>query len=174
MSDRRILVTDAAITLIATRGMRSVTHRAIDDYLGIPLGSAVNVAKNRQSLLAVASEGVCRRLDARCTQALQAEDNGVTFCTALACDDPRVFRAFAILSFDPEPDWQSKKTLRSAFASLATVLSTLAGITEAQARMVLGSLLARLACGPARAGQLREELPELLRPAAPEPPCVDW
>ena len=51
---RADLVADAALTLLAERGMRGLTHRAVDEAAGLPLGSTSNVARTRQALLELA------------------------------------------------------------------------------------------------------------------------
>lgn len=48
------LVADAALTLLADRGMRGLTHRAVDETAGLPQGSTSNVARTRQALLELA------------------------------------------------------------------------------------------------------------------------
>ncbi|MEV0196990.1 TetR family transcriptional regulator C-terminal domain-containing protein [Nonomuraea sp. NPDC050691] len=44
-------VAEAAITLLAERGMRGLTHRAVDEAAGLPPGSASNLARTRAALL---------------------------------------------------------------------------------------------------------------------------
>jgi DNA-binding transcriptional regulator YbjK len=44
-------VADAAIALLAERGMRGLTHRAVDDAAGLPPGSTSNLARTRAALL---------------------------------------------------------------------------------------------------------------------------
>ncbi|MCP2349094.1 TetR/AcrR family transcriptional regulator [Nonomuraea roseoviolacea] len=44
-------VAEAAITLLAERGMRGLTHRAVDETAGLPPGSASNLARTRAALL---------------------------------------------------------------------------------------------------------------------------
>ncbi|MDH2427445.1 TetR/AcrR family transcriptional regulator [Sphaerisporangium sp. TRM90804] len=50
---REELVADAAITLLVERGMRGLTHRAVDEAAGLPLGSTSNLARTRAALLAL-------------------------------------------------------------------------------------------------------------------------
>ncbi|WP_345942885.1 TetR/AcrR family transcriptional regulator [Streptomyces sp. SID486] len=45
---------DAALALLAERGMRGLTHRAVDAAAGLPPGSTSNVARTRQALLELA------------------------------------------------------------------------------------------------------------------------
>ncbi|MFJ6655571.1 TetR/AcrR family transcriptional regulator [Streptomyces sp. NPDC091377] len=53
-SARAELVADTAIALLAERGMRGLTHRAVDEAAGLPQGSTSNVARSRQALLELA------------------------------------------------------------------------------------------------------------------------
>ncbi|GAA0637739.1 hypothetical protein GCM10009535_12750 [Streptomyces thermocarboxydovorans] len=55
---RADLVADTALALLAERGMRGLTHRAVDVAAGLPQGSTSNVARTRQALL----EPAVRRL----------------------------------------------------------------------------------------------------------------
>ncbi|MHC5906446.1 TetR/AcrR family transcriptional regulator [Streptomyces sp. S6] len=50
-SDR---VADAALALLAERGMRGLTHRAVDEAAGLAQGSTSNLARTRQALLELA------------------------------------------------------------------------------------------------------------------------
>ncbi|WP_035702460.1 TetR/AcrR family transcriptional regulator [Glycomyces tenuis] len=54
MSPRARHVADAALDLLAERGMRGLTHRAVDEIAGLPLGSTSNVARSRVALLELA------------------------------------------------------------------------------------------------------------------------
>jgi DNA-binding transcriptional regulator YbjK len=49
---------DAAIHVVATKGMRGLTHRAVDAQAGVPLGSTSAYFRTRKALV----EGVVRRL----------------------------------------------------------------------------------------------------------------
>ncbi|NYV79030.1 TetR/AcrR family transcriptional regulator [Streptomyces sp. UH6] len=53
-TSRATVVADAALTLLAARGMRGLTHRAVDDAAGLPHGSTSNVARTRLALLELA------------------------------------------------------------------------------------------------------------------------
>lgn len=57
-SSRAELVADAALALLAERGMRGLTHRAVDERAGLPQGSTSNHARTREALL----EAAVRRL----------------------------------------------------------------------------------------------------------------
>jgi DNA-binding transcriptional regulator YbjK len=53
-SSRADLVADTALALLAERGMRGLTHRAVDEAAGLPQGSTSNLARTRQALLELA------------------------------------------------------------------------------------------------------------------------
>jgi DNA-binding transcriptional regulator YbjK len=51
MSDRRTQLLDAAITVLGTRGLRQLTHRAVDEAAGLPVGSTSNNFRTREALI---------------------------------------------------------------------------------------------------------------------------
>lgn len=63
------VVADAAIGLLAARGLRGLTHRAVDERAGLPPGSTSNVARTRAALL----ELTVRRLAEREARVLLSE-----------------------------------------------------------------------------------------------------
>ncbi|GGJ55563.1 TetR/AcrR family transcriptional regulator [Streptomyces brasiliensis] len=69
-ASRATLVADTAITLIARRGLRGLTHRAVDEAAGLPLGSTSNLARTRLALL----ELVVRRHAEREAQVLALDE----------------------------------------------------------------------------------------------------
>nr|BFD93880.1 TetR/AcrR family transcriptional regulator [Kitasatospora sp. Xyl93] len=58
---RPILIADAAIALIAERGLRGLTHRAVDEEAGLPAGSTSNLARTRAALLELALTRIAER-----------------------------------------------------------------------------------------------------------------
>ncbi|MFE6690902.1 TetR/AcrR family transcriptional regulator [Streptomyces sp. NPDC057743] len=58
---RHQLIADTALSLLAERGMRGLTHRAVDEAAGLPQGSTSNLARTRAALL----EAAVRRLAER-------------------------------------------------------------------------------------------------------------
>ncbi|MFI6106586.1 TetR/AcrR family transcriptional regulator [Streptomyces sp. NPDC051310] len=69
MTPRAELIADTALALLAERGMRGLTHRAVDERAGLPQGSTSNHARTRQALL----EAAVRRLADREAQVLGAD-----------------------------------------------------------------------------------------------------
>ncbi|MEU7280096.1 TetR family transcriptional regulator [Streptomyces sp. NPDC045431] len=72
MTARAELIADAALALLAERGMRGLTHRAVDERAGLPQGSTSNHARTRQALL----EAAVRRLADREAQVIGPEELG--------------------------------------------------------------------------------------------------
>ncbi|MFF3491576.1 TetR/AcrR family transcriptional regulator [Streptomyces sp. NPDC002795] len=63
-------IADAALTLLAERGMRGLTHRAVDEAAGLPQGSTSNHARTRLALL----EAAVRRLAVREGRVLSVDE----------------------------------------------------------------------------------------------------
>ncbi|MFI0221373.1 TetR/AcrR family transcriptional regulator [Streptomyces lydicus] len=53
-ASRPQLIADSALRLLAERGMRGLTHRAVDEAAGLPQGSTSNLARTRAALLEAA------------------------------------------------------------------------------------------------------------------------
>lgn len=53
MDARRTLIADAALTVIGERGIRGLTHRAVDDTAGLPAGSTSYYCRRRIDLMAL-------------------------------------------------------------------------------------------------------------------------
>ncbi|MFF2026329.1 TetR/AcrR family transcriptional regulator [Streptomyces sp. NPDC058171] len=60
-SERAALIADTALALLTERGMRGLTHRAVDAAAGLPQGSTSNHARTRQALLEVANHRLAER-----------------------------------------------------------------------------------------------------------------
>jgi len=63
VSSRRATISQAALQVIATSGLRGLTHREVDRVAGVPAGSTGNLFSTRESLLAAVVEEL-ERLDA--------------------------------------------------------------------------------------------------------------
>lgn len=60
--DRRRELADAGISVLATDGMRGLTHRAVDARAGAPTGTASNYFRSRDALVAALVERIGQRL----------------------------------------------------------------------------------------------------------------
>ncbi|GIH60418.1 TetR/AcrR family transcriptional regulator [Microbispora siamensis] len=72
-SQREVLVADAAIAILAERGMRGLTHRAVDEAAGLPPGSTSNHARTRAALLELALARLAEREEAVFTAAMPSD-----------------------------------------------------------------------------------------------------
>lgn len=73
--DRRDAIADAAIHLVATRGLRGLTHRAVDEAAGLPQGSTSYYLRTRNALLtACVNRMLTRDLGAQPANAPGASD----------------------------------------------------------------------------------------------------
>ncbi|MBL1077420.1 TetR family transcriptional regulator [Nocardia sp. 2] len=59
--DRRTLIVDSAIDLIATQGLRSLTHRALDTVLELPPGSASYYFRTKRALVEAVVDRIATR-----------------------------------------------------------------------------------------------------------------
>lgn len=60
-TERRSILTDAGIAVLAREGSRGLTHRAIDAEAGVPVGTTSNYFRTRESLI----RGLFDRIGAR-------------------------------------------------------------------------------------------------------------
>ncbi|MFQ6330324.1 TetR/AcrR family transcriptional regulator [Nocardia sp. CWNU-33] len=60
-TDRRALIVDGAIDVIATRGIRALTHRAIDTALDLPAGSASYYFRTKRALIEAITDRITSR-----------------------------------------------------------------------------------------------------------------
>lgn len=61
--ERRILLTDAGLAVLAREGARGLTHRAVDREAGLPIGTTSNYFPGRADLLGALAERVFVRLE---------------------------------------------------------------------------------------------------------------
>jgi DNA-binding transcriptional regulator YbjK len=61
MADRRAQIAEAGIAILASRGVRALTHLAIDRELGLPDGSTSYYARTRRDLIAVIVDRLATR-----------------------------------------------------------------------------------------------------------------
>ncbi|MFE7718646.1 TetR/AcrR family transcriptional regulator [Nocardia rhizosphaerihabitans] len=60
-TDRRGQIVAGAIDLIATRGIRALTHRAVDTQLELPAGSTSYYFRTRRALIEAVADGITAR-----------------------------------------------------------------------------------------------------------------
>ena len=89
---RQAEILDAAIETLGTRGMRGLTHRAVDQVAGLPEGSTSNHFRSRDALLAGITERFVQR-ERAAFEAIAMSDVPLT-----PEDLGRVFGRFAVES----------------------------------------------------------------------------
>ncbi|MGW7457471.1 TetR/AcrR family transcriptional regulator [Streptomyces sp. NPDC054797] len=60
-TDRRTLIADTAIDLVAAAGLRGLTHRAVDGAAGLPTGSTSYYFRTREALISACYERLAER-----------------------------------------------------------------------------------------------------------------
>lgn len=137
--DRRALLAEAAVRVVARDGLRGLTHRAVDAEAGLPVGSASNVFRSREALLG----GIGTRLvehdiaswggrPLHVPASIDELAESVARIAALTCErDPGILRArFAVFAGVPSAFAAHHRLL---LGELATMLSAL-GVAEPGAR----------------------------------------
>ncbi|WP_433682177.1 TetR/AcrR family transcriptional regulator [Nocardia sp. CA-119907] len=87
-TDRHTLIVDAAIDLIATQGIRALTHRALDTALELPAGSASYYFRTKRALI----EAIADRITTRSRDDFTAAE----LESSEAADATHIARAIAI------------------------------------------------------------------------------
>ncbi|MDG4832606.1 TetR family transcriptional regulator [Solwaraspora sp. WMMD1047] len=59
--ERRALLADAGLRVLAVSGARGLTHRSVDTEAGVPIGTASNYFPSRDTLLAALGERILER-----------------------------------------------------------------------------------------------------------------
>jgi DNA-binding transcriptional regulator YbjK len=138
-ADRRDAIADAAIHLVATRGLRGLTHRAVDAEAGLPPGSTSYYLRTRSALLTACVNRMLAR-DLSAAPAFDAASSTldllVEMVIGLARDraDDQIARYELTLEASRQPE------LRAAIDEGAR-----------QLRALLGQLLQNLGVSPAAA-----------------------
>lgn len=118
--DRRAVITDAAIALIADAGIRALTHRALDASAGLPDGSTSYYFRTKADLVS----GVSTRLVevSRATHLGLLDDDPATSISLYLADvlthRMHHLRARYALSLDPNVDADTRAMLAGSFFSI--------------------------------------------------------
>ncbi|MFI5711125.1 TetR/AcrR family transcriptional regulator [Kribbella sp. NPDC051620] len=133
--DRRAAIADAAIQLVATRGLRGLTHRAVDEEAGLPPGSTSYYLRTRGALLTACVNRMLERDLARSSMGppptdLDLEELLVRMVVDLARDRPHDLIARYELSLEAsrQPELrdaiiQGGRLLREGLADLLAALA---------------------------------------------------
>ncbi|WP_030147494.1 TetR/AcrR family transcriptional regulator [Streptomyces sp. NRRL S-455] len=117
---RSDLVADTTLALLAERGMRGLTHRAVDTAAGLPQGSTSNLARTRQALLELAVRRLADR-EARVLALHEMPDPGAgadSLADALALATHRALtgdRALSLARYELALEATRRPELRAYF-----------------------------------------------------------
>ncbi|MFE0426409.1 TetR/AcrR family transcriptional regulator [Streptomyces sp. NPDC058953] len=149
---RAELIADAALRLLAERGMRGLTHRAVDEAAGLPQGSTSNGARTRLALLETAVRRLAERESAVLgVHELPPPDSGVAvFADALALALHRYLvhhRALVVARYELALEATRRPELRAVYDSSgarlrAPLVTLLAGAGSAAPERHALSLIA--------------------------------
>jgi len=139
MPDRRIQLADAALAVVATQGLKGLTHRAVDAQAGVAVGTTSNYFRNRAALVGAAVDRV-EELDSRLlqqggmelpTSVAALSEQIATAVMGLAQENSGLTRARFVFALDqPEVVADGHERLVSALAHLLEGM----GIPDARAR----------------------------------------
>ncbi|MEV8373931.1 TetR family transcriptional regulator [Kribbella sp. NPDC056861] len=131
--DRRAAIADAAIHLVATRGLRGLTHRAVDEEAGLPPGSTSYYLRTRSALLTACVNRMLERDLARGSMEVPAAANPEDLLVAMVVNlvrdrpDDLIARYELSLEASRQPELrdaivQGGRVLREGLADLLAAL----------------------------------------------------
>ncbi|MFT4164499.1 MAG: TetR family transcriptional regulator [Microlunatus sp.] len=146
MSDRRTQIAEAGIRILASRGVRALTHRAIDDTLGLAAGSTSYYARTRRDLIALIVDRLAERTtgdlaaqqipEAPTPQILASMLVAALDATMARADDHRA-RLILLLECRDDPELHTslatRPEVRSAIVEVTTTLLAKLGVDEPHA-----------------------------------------
>jgi DNA-binding transcriptional regulator YbjK len=124
--DRRDAIADAAIHLVATRGLRGLTHRAVDAEAGLPPGSTSYYLRTRSALLtACVNRMLARDISAAPPMNVRAEpvELLIEMVVSLARDRPDDLIARYELSLEASRQPELRATIDEGGRQLRAILA---------------------------------------------------
>ena len=121
--DRRTLIADTVIAVLADRGSRGLTHRAVDEAAGLPAGSTSWYARSRADLLACAVPRLAE-LDGQLLAGLDGSDPVALLTDVVVARASRDGRAQTLARYELALEANRRPDLAAALAAgAAQVLS---------------------------------------------------
>ncbi|MET9314176.1 TetR family transcriptional regulator C-terminal domain-containing protein [Kribbella sp. NPDC003505] len=125
-ADRQDAIADAAIRLVATRGLRGLTHRAVDAEAGLPPGSTSYYLRTRNALLtACVHRMLTRDVTGMPPAGADAIELMVAMTTGLARDRPEDLVARYELSLEASRQPELRAAINAGGQQLRTMLAHL-------------------------------------------------
>ena len=125
-ADRQDAIADAAIRLVATRGLRGLTHRAVDAEAGLPPGSTSYYLRTRNALLtACVNRMLTRDVTGMPPVGTDAIELMVAMTTGLARDRPEDLVARYELSLEASRQPELRAAINAGGQQLRAMLAQL-------------------------------------------------
>lgn len=140
MLPRSTLVLDTGISLVATTGMRGLTHRGIDQLAGIPIGSTSNYFRTRSTLLIGVAERIFDLVNTQAKLTTSREGAATVYCTELVSRYRQIFRALLIFALDPSLPAEASASIQSARGHIVGTISERAELGGEAVNVLLGNL----------------------------------
>lgn len=171
MSDRRTQIGQAGVRIISSRGVRALTHRAVDEELGLPAGSTSYYARTRRELIGLIAGEVAQRtegeligprLPAEVTPAVLADQLVEALEASLQRSAEQRARLLLLLEYPDDPELQAVLTTsaetRRAFLATGSAVLELLDVANPQRHAadlvgLLEGLLAQRVLGTAKLDQ---------------------
>ncbi|WP_231445990.1 TetR/AcrR family transcriptional regulator [Brevibacterium zhoupengii] len=144
MISRRILVADTAIGVVATAGLRGLTHRAVDDFAGLPVGSTSNCYSTRNDLVTGIASRIHTRISEKSEHARASRLTEDEYGTLLLTDDRHLFRTLALFSLDPSLPLPGRSRISATHELITETFADLAGRAQTSTQTVVGQLIANV------------------------------
>ncbi len=155
MPDRRTQIAEAGVRILASQGVRALTHRAIDSELGLPTGSTSYYARSRRDLLGLIVDLLAERTEGeiippRLPDTITPSVVADLLVAAMDADaeHPEAQRARRLLLLECHDDPElrarlsARPAVRSAFIATASSVLDLLDVTDpdTHARDLVGLL----------------------------------
>ncbi|SMY02828.1 hypothetical protein BAURA86_03996 [Brevibacterium aurantiacum] len=144
MISRRILVADTAIGVVATAGLRGLTHRAVDDFAGLPVGSTSNCYSTRNDLVNGIASRIHTRLSEKSDHARASRLTEREYGALLLSNDRHLFRTLALFSLDLSLPVPGRSRISATHELIAATFAGLAGPEQTTPQTVVGHLIANV------------------------------
>lgn len=155
---RSTIVADTAIGLAATQGMRGLTHRAVDELAGLPIGSSSNIFRTRGALIIGVAERFFDVVNADADLATARQQLAIDYCMRLLGEHRHIFRALIVFSIDPGLPGKAVTVTNNALVRVVATIAELGGIRVEAAKAVLGLMSLQLAYSSENHAEIEEAL----------------
>jgi hypothetical protein len=154
MSARSELVTDAAIAIVATEGMRELTHRAVDELANLPIGSTSNVYRSREQLLI----GISGRLSEKVHEMSGRASARADYLNALLSTGNHALHALTVILLDGSMPRSVQLAARATVDEITGTVQRLSPRSIETPGLIIGMLITQLVNGSRDASEIERFL----------------